>query len=288
MSNSNQADLDQRNRGVKSVEIGLSVLDVLINKQEPMKLKDIASTLQMHPAKTHRYLVSLVLKNYAEQLDDGSYGLGMRVDALRQARLNQNNILEQLTKIATDIKDALSCGVQIAKWYSEGPIVIKSIEPNTPISIITRVGSRMPLVTSATGKLLASYQPIEVIKPLVLAELEARLDKPINSSLFDDENKGDNTQSIEAQWQQFAKALIEIREQGYSCVTGDMLLGINAFSIPFDDQGTLEDTGSIITPNERYLGYSITVIGTAEQLPYSKRKTIINKMTALSQRHKKS
>lgn len=287
MSNSNQTDLDQRNRGVKSVEIGLSVLDVLINKQEPMKLKDIASTLQMHPAKIHRYLVSLVLKNYAEQLDDGSYGLGVRVDALRQARLNQNNILEQLTKIATDIKDALSCGVQIAKWYSEGPIVIKSIEPNTPISIITRVGSRMPLVTSATGKLLASYQPIEVIKPLVLAELAASLDKPINPSLLDDESKVYDVKSVEEQWQEFAKALIEIKEQGYSCVTGDMLLGINAFSIPFDDQITLEDTSSIITPHEHYLGYSITVIGTAEQLPYSKKKAIINKMTALSQRHKK-
>jgi len=35
----------------------------------------------MHPAKSHRYLVSLIRKGYARKLDDGRYGLGERVDA---------------------------------------------------------------------------------------------------------------------------------------------------------------------------------------------------------------
>ena len=54
--------------GVQSLEIGLSILDVLIDRNEPMMLKDIAEAMQMHPAKSHRYLVSLIRKNYARKL----------------------------------------------------------------------------------------------------------------------------------------------------------------------------------------------------------------------------
>ncbi len=279
MSNS-----DKRSKGVQSMEIGLSILDVLIDQREPMKLKNIALSMQMHPAKMHRYLVSLIRKKYVEQLGDGSYALGIRVDALRQAGLNQNNVMEQLIKIATDIKDSLYCGVQIAKWFNEGPIVIKAIEPDTPISIITRVGSRMPLVTSATGQLLASYQPLDTIKPLVLAELQSTIKASV-STVFEEEGTQveTRTQEIEKQWQQYEQSLHEIREQGYSCVTGDMMRGINAFSIPIDMQYALDDSDALAVSNNRQLGHSITVIGTAEQLPYSKKKSIINQMLSISQ-----
>lgn len=281
------SELDKSQNGVKSMEVGLSILDVLIDQRAPMKLKDISLAMQMHPAKIHRYLVSLILKNYVEQLDDSSYTLGVRVDDLRQAGLDQNNVMEQLTKIAVDIKNSLNCGVQIAKWFNEGPIVLKSVEPNTAISVITRVGSRMPLVSSSTGKLLASYQPISIVKPLVLAELQANKNQQLVSSLFEeDEIVNTDEEDISVQWQQFEKSLIEIKEQGYSYATGEMLKGINAFSIPIDMEYASSDVDSIVASMSKRLGYSITVIGTAEQLPYSHKKRIINKMLAISQHYK--
>ncbi|WP_367111791.1 IclR family transcriptional regulator [uncultured Psychrobacter sp.] len=282
------SEIDKSRNGVKSIEIGLSILDILIDQRAPMKLKDISSAMQMHPAKIHRYLVSLIIKNYVEQLDDSSYTLGARVDDLGQAGLDQNNVMERLTKIAVDIKNSLNCGVQIARWFNEGPIVIKSVEPNTPISIITRVGSRMPLVSSATGKLLASYQPISVIKPLVLVELQQDKTQHATSSLFveDEVCKTDDKEDVIEQWQYFEKSLLEIREQGYACATGDMMKGVNAFSIPIDMECASSDVDSIVVSMSRRLGHSITVIGTAEQLPYSQKKRIINKMLTISKRHR--
>ena len=89
--------------GIQSLEIGLSILDVLIDRHEPMMLKDIAEAMQMHPAKSHRYLVSLIRKNYVRKLDDGRYGLGDRVNALAalgHTELSQNNLLARLTQVA--------------------------------------------------------------------------------------------------------------------------------------------------------------------------------------------
>ena len=263
--------------GVQSLEIGLSVLDVLIDHNEPMMLKDIAQAIQMHPAKCHRYLVSLIRKSYARQLRDGRYGLGDRVNALGHTGFNKNDILERLTRIANEIKDTLNCGVQIAKWFSEGPIIIQSVEPDSPISIITRIGSRMPLTTSATGQLFASYQPDAVIESLVKAEWRIE-DKAV----------------LAEKWQDFNQLQAKIRTQGYATVSGDMLMGINAITIPVivpQLSTVTQSSNNNLSANDQSsadnlpLEYAITIIGTTEQLPMSEQHNVVEKILAIAQRH---
>lgn len=264
--------------GIQSLEIGLSVLDVLIDRHEPMMLKDIAEAMQMHPAKSHRYLVSLIRKNYVRKLDDGRYGLGDRVNALAalgHTELSQNNLLARLTQVANEIKDTLNCGVQIAKWFSEGPIIIQSVEPNSPISIITRIGSRMPLTTSATGQLFASYQPDAAIQPLVTAEWQS----------------SNAAADMTEKWQNFAQLQAKIRTQGYATVTGDMLMGINAITIPvilphFANSAANLSASSDKTASEALpLEYAITIIGTTEQLPMSEQQNVVEQILAIAQRY---
>ena len=257
--------------GVQSLEIGLSILDILIDRSSPMMLKDIAQAMQMHPAKCHRYLVSLIRKNYAQQLNDGRYGLGDRVNAIGHTGFNQNNIVERLTQVANEIKDTLSCAVQIAKWFNEGPIIIQSVEPDSPISIITRIGSRMPLTTSATGQLFASYQPDTLIKPLVIAEWDTK-EKAI----------------IAEKWQHFKQLQTKIRTQGYATVTGDMLMGINAITIPVilpELAATQPNINDNPSTEKLSLEYAITIIGTTEQLPISEQDNVIEKILAIAQRY---
>lgn len=264
--------------GIQSLEIGLSVLDVLIDRHEPMMLKDIAEAMQMHPAKSHRYLVSLIRKNYVRKLDDGRYGLGDRVNALAalgHTELSQNNLLARLTQMANEIKNTLNCGVQIAKWFSEGPIIIQSVEPDSPISIITRIGSRMPLTTSATGQLFASYQPDAVIQPLVTTEWQS----------------SNAAADMTEKWQNFAQLQAKIRTQGYATVTGDMLMGINAITIPvilphFANSAANLSASSDKTASEALpLEYAITIIGTTEQLPMSEQQNVVEQILAIAQRY---
>ncbi|MGP5372582.1 IclR family transcriptional regulator [Psychrobacter alimentarius] len=276
----NNLATNKNQNGVQSLEIGLSILDVLIEYNEPMMLKDIAQVMQMHPAKCHRYLVSLIRKNYARKLSDGRYGLGDRVNALAalgHTGYNQSNILERLTHIANEIKDTLNCAVQIAKWFNEGPIIIHSVEPDSPISIITRIGSRMPLTTSATGQLFASYQPDAMIEPLVMAEWQTK-DKI----------------ELAAQWQHFTQLQTKIRTQGYATVTGDMLMGINAITIPvilpqpanaFATPSIYNDNNDKRPPENLSLEYAITIIGTTEQLPMSKQHNVVEQILAIAQRY---
>lgn len=266
---STETTANKNQGGIQSLEIGLSVLDVLIDYHEPMMLKDIAEAMQMHPAKVHRYLVSLIRKDYARKLSDGRYGLGNRVNALGHTSFDQNNVLQRLTHAATEIKDTVNCGVQIAKWFSEGPIVIHSFEPDSPISIITRIGSRMPLTSSATGRLFASYQSNTIIKPLVLAEWQGDIDILAAVPTITSESA-----ELSAKWQAFTELQTAIRTQGYAIVTGVMLMGINAISIPIILPQSKDVNDIDSSTNDVLLEYAITVIGTPEQLPLDNQQMI--------------
>lgn len=275
--------------GIQSLEIGLAVLDVLINHNKPMMLKDIAHAMQMPPAKSHRYLVSLIRKGYARQHEDGRYGLGDRVSALGHAGLNQNNIVQRLTHIANEIKDTLNCGVQIAKWFNEGPIVIHLVESDSPISIITRIGSRMPLSSSATGRLFASYKPAAIIKPLVLAEWQSSADSSAaeasdNADLSDNANLGDNADLL-TRWHTFTQLQVDIRKQGYATVTGVLLMGINAISIPIllPQFGNVGDVS--LNATAPLLEYAITAIGTTEQLPLSEQQHLAQQILSIAKKY---
>ena len=135
----------------------------------------------------------------------------------------------------------------------------------------------MPLTTSATGQLFASYQPDAIIEPLVMAEWQTK-----------------DKMELAAQWQHFTQLQTKIRTQGYATVTGDMLMGINAITIPvilpqpanaFATPSIHHDNNDKRPPENLSLEYAITIIGTTEQLPMSKQHNVVEQILAIAQRY---
>ena len=64
-------------QGIQSIEVGAQVLRALEAGRGPMALSEVARHCAMHPAKVHRYLVSLVRAGLASQdARTGQYDLG--------------------------------------------------------------------------------------------------------------------------------------------------------------------------------------------------------------------
>ena len=133
----------------------------------------------------------------------------------------------------------------------------------------------MPLTTSATGQLFASYQPDAVIQPLVTAEWHT----------------SNTAADMAEKWQDFAQLQAKIRTQGYATVTGDMLMGINAITIPvilpqLANSAAKPSTSSVkIAGEDLPLEYAITIIGTTEQLPISEQHNVVEQILAIAQRY---
>lgn len=213
--------------GVQSLEVGLTVLDALISQQVPMMLKELAEKLSMHPAKVHRYVVSLVRMNYAKQLDDGRYALGDQAWRLGLSCIQRTDAIQAAQPMIYELHRQIECGLQISKWTSQGPLIVQWIEPNQPVSVITRVGSIMPLLNSATGRAYASFMAEDIVKPLLQQEWAM---KQVQGQTVYPSN-----------WTEFQEMKHSIVEKGAATVSGDMLAGINSFCVPiFNVHGEIE------------------------------------------------
>ncbi|WP_312966754.1 IclR family transcriptional regulator [Acinetobacter gerneri] len=213
--------------GVQSLEVGLSVLDALIAHNTPMMLKELAASLAMHPAKVHRYVVSLVRMDYAKQLDDGRYALGDQAWRLGLSFVQRTNSIQAAQPMIYDLHRKIDCGLQISKWTSQGPLIIQWIEPNQPVSVITRVGSVMPLLNSATGRAFSAFMPENVVKTLLEQEWQQKQNSGMDVYPHD--------------WDEFQVLKQDILQHGLATVSGDMLAGVNAICAPiFNIHGEVE------------------------------------------------
>ena len=204
--------------GVQSLEVGLKVLDALITHGTPVMLKQLAETLAMHPAKVHRYVVSLVRMDYAKQLVDGRYALGDQAWRLGLSCIQRTDTIQAAQPMIHELHQKIDCGLQISKWTSQGPLIVQWIEPNQAVSVITRVGSIMPMLNSATGRAYAAFMTEKAVQPLLEQEWL---------------QKKSQAQAVyPANWSEFLEMKQGILQSGIATVSGDLLIGVNAICVP--------------------------------------------------------
>jgi len=198
--------------GVRSVEVGLSLLPPLIEAGTPLTLTAIAQASGMAAPKAHRYLASLVRAGLvARDGDSGLYGLGPlavsvglsalgRLDPERRGR-------EAVRRLAQDLGATTLLAVLANKGATVG-----AVEPSAQsVFMAVRTGSVLSMARSASGRAFLAFHD----DPAVRAAAEEEL----------------ASEAIDA-------LVAEIRAAGVASVRDTMLPGIAAVAAPvFDHEG---------------------------------------------------
>jgi DNA-binding IclR family transcriptional regulator len=229
----------RESQGVQGVEIGLRVASSLARAAGPMTLGELAEATGLHPSKTHRYLVSLCRSGLLEQDGrNGKYDLGPEALVLGLAALGRLDAYRLLMEAVERLHGLTEATISCTVWGTHGPTVIGRKEALRSVTINTRVGSVLPLATSAAGRLYAAFLPRAKVEP-ILAQEEATgpptltwMGKPMQRSDL------------------FPVIVDSIRRERMSCVQGDLLIGIDAVAVPvFDQTGEIAFTMSVIAPH---------------------------------------
>ena len=198
--------------GIQSVEVAAKILHALIAAGRPVPLKDLARLARMHPGKAHRYLVSLARTELVSQDDlSGHYGIGAMAIALGLSGLRNVDVVRTATSLMPSLRDEINETVLLSIWSPQGPVVFDLEESSRPVSMNIRVGSILPLLSTATGRVFAAFLPSETVSGLIEAESE-------RSRRFAD-----------------PKILDETRKRGLAAVEGTLVPGVNAISVPVFD-----------------------------------------------------
>lgn len=214
---SRPADARQR---VQSVEVGMRLVQALADAGRALGLTDLATAANMPPAKAHRYLQSLIATGMAEQVrETGRYDLGPAALGIGLAALGRIDPVRIASSTLADLRDAIEESVFLAVWGNRGPTIVRWEESTRPVTVNVRVGSVLPLLNSATGRIFTAYLPPETYAPIL-----------------EEETKGSTlSPAIDAE-----RLREDVRDRGLARVTGDLLLGISALSVPvFDHQNAI-------------------------------------------------
>ncbi|GAA0602126.1 IclR family transcriptional regulator [Caenispirillum bisanense] len=151
-------DHHARRRGVQSLEVALHLLTALAEAARPLMLKELSERAGMPAAKAHRYLVSFIEGGMVRQdADSGRYALGDFALTLGLVALQGLDIVRDTAGVLQDLRDALDETVFLAVWGNRGPTIVRWEESVRPIAVNVRVGSVLPVATSATGRVFAAW-----------------------------------------------------------------------------------------------------------------------------------
>jgi DNA-binding IclR family transcriptional regulator len=211
--------------GIQSVEVAGRILIALIKAGRPAALKDVARLAGMPPGKAHRYLVSLVrIQLVSQEAMTGNYGIGPMAITLGLTGLRGVEVVRTALEVMPPLRDEIDETVMLIIWGSHGPVVHAFEESSRPVFMNVRVGSTVPMLRTAAGRLFAAYLPAKQTRDIVEAERRALtaagLEPPSESA--------------------WARQLDEVRRTGLASVAGDLLPGVNAIAAPvFDHKGRI-------------------------------------------------
>jgi len=148
---------DRRNT-VQSAEIGGEVLKALARLSPAATLGQIGDELGMPVAKLHRYLQALITSGLAEQDPaTGRYRLGPEALHIGLAALDRVDVVAIASQHLPALCESIRQSCFLAVWGNRGATVVRGSAVASAITIVTRVGTVLPLLGSATGLVFAAF-----------------------------------------------------------------------------------------------------------------------------------
>jgi DNA-binding IclR family transcriptional regulator len=224
--NAIKPDRKSSRKGVQSIEVGFSILDVLGNSTRPLPLKSISQLSKLPPSKVHSYLVSFTALGVVRQdATTGHYGLGPRALKLGLSFLDQFDLFSATRPVMADLADQIGVTVFLGVWGNRGPTIIYRVDgPLSETVLDIRVGSVLPILRSAVGRNLAAHMPANIIRPLILQELS-------HFRVSGAPDTVDDPQTLMTAEKMFE----QIREDGISRVRGGLISDYSALSVSIFD-----------------------------------------------------
>jgi DNA-binding IclR family transcriptional regulator len=218
---------------VRSAEIGTDILKALASLSPSTSLSRLAEQVQMPPSKVHRYLQALIASGFAEQNPaTNHYALGREALRVGLAALGSMDVLKQAALPLSQLRDTLNESCFLAVWGNQGPTVV-NIEPAVrEVTVVTQVGSVLPLLSSSTGLVFCAFLPERETAGLREAE---------QSTLSN------------ARQAQLPSLLSSIRRAALHHVHGLLLPGVDALSAPIiDAMGRIAAVMTVVGPSSMF------------------------------------
>jgi DNA-binding IclR family transcriptional regulator len=244
MSNTNEAraipgdESPEPSGGVPALDRALTVLESLAQSRKGYSASELSRRLNLPKSSVHLILRTLERRGYLQkQVTGGRYRFGMKLLALSRTALDGVELRDEGRPALAGLVAKTGLTGHMGVLERSEIVIIERIESTSPVRVVSWVGRRMDVNSTAVGKALIAYLP-EV-------EFDAQV-RPSQLSRHNDRTIG----TIAA----LRRELDRVRQLGYSTCDEEDEIGVRCVGAPI-----LNATGHSVA--------AISVSGTTTQIP---------------------
>lgn len=157
---------DSEASGVRSLSTAikvLRVLDLLASSVHPVRLSDICKSLNLKRGTAYQQIKTLVDSGWAEARDDGKFQLSLRCVSAAETALRQMHLGERVLPILENLVRKTKETASITVIQNGQPVILQRVEANRLIVARQGIGTRLDLLTSASGKIHIAFSDAKVV-----------------------------------------------------------------------------------------------------------------------------
>jgi DNA-binding IclR family transcriptional regulator len=214
----------EKSNGIQALDAALRVLAEMGKAKGPATLSDIARACDMPPSKVHRYLASFQQAGLVEQAErSGRYDLGRGAALLGLSAIARHDFVNRASDGLAELSTTTGLSSLLSVWGNEGATVIRWERASSPAVTSMGLGTTLPLLKSATGRVFLAFAPRAPLQTMLEAEIRLAQRNP---NLFPDITPTDKG---------IADLNAATRARGYAFVDGRFIPGLVAIAAPILD-----------------------------------------------------
>jgi DNA-binding IclR family transcriptional regulator len=166
----------------RSLHRGLLVMEVLAAAAGPMRLTDVATSVELDKATTLRLINTLRAAGYVEQDgDQGRYYLTPRVWRLTRGDLRTEDLRQVARPELEALRDETGETVHLGMLLADQIVYIDKLETTHSIRLVSAIGQSQPLHTTGLGKALLAFLPPEKFNDIIGGPLAPRTEHSLTT-----------------------------------------------------------------------------------------------------------
>lgn len=214
----------------------LHILECLANSPNGLGVSDVSRRVEIPKSSVHRFLIAMEEEGYVvKEVAGKRYRLGAKVLQLADAYSRIVDIRELARPYLRNLLDLTQETIHLVQLEETAGVYIDKLDTPQPIGLMSRIGKRIPLHSTAAGKAILAYLPESRVRAVVSrVGLEPQTPNTITS------------------YARLLEALSEVRRRGYAIDDNENRLGVVCIGAPIlDYQGWAVGAISISAPASR-------------------------------------
>ncbi len=213
---------DKESYSIQAVENALDVLEALSEIDDDVRISQLSEKLAMNKTSVFRLLATFENRGYVEREEQsGKYRLGLSAYEIGQKFLSRMGLLRHARPVVERLARGCNEAVYIVVKRRKEVLFLDMVDTTQKVKIVSLVGKRYPLETTAAGQVLLAFNQLKEKSP------DEKAQSPV-------------------------KQLAAVRSHGYALDNGALGEGITSVAAPlFGSGGKLHGAVCLVGPEFR-------------------------------------